>query len=165
MRGTLGVLLTVLTAWSATPLAAQPAPSDAPRWAVTAVGGGSFYCIVTRCNTGLLAGTTIGRQTTPNLSLELSARWHRCFDCHRFLIADAGLRLHRARHRIDPFVVLGGGVASDPEFFGTQFSPWIAAGTALHLQPRWSLQVEARGRRIRTGSSMGEFTAGLTHRL
>jgi len=154
-----------LSSASTSTLAAQPSPSDASAWTVTALTGGSFYSIATRSNTGFVAGGAVGLRTTPHLSLEAGARWHRCFDCTRFVTADAGVRLHPDVHVLAPFLALGGGIASDPEFFGTEFAPWIAAGLSIRWQERWAVRVEARGRRIRTGSSMGEVTMGLARRL
>lgn len=167
MRGAISILLTLLAASLpyATPLATQPSPADASAWTVTALTGGSFYSIATRSNTGFVAGGAVGLRTTPHLSLEAGARWHRCFDCTRFVTADAGVRLHRELNVLAPFLSVGGGIASDPEFFGTEFAPWIAAGSMIRWQERWAVQVEARGRRIRTGSSMGEVTVGLARRL
>jgi FAD/FMN-containing dehydrogenase len=168
MHGSIRVMALAMLALSSvftTALAAQPSPSDASAWTVTALTGGSFYSIATRANTGFLAGGAVGLRTTPHLSLEAGVRWHRCVDCTRFVTVDAGVRLHRDVRVVAPFLALGGGIASAPEFFGTEFAPWIASGLSIRWQERWAVQVEARGRRIRSGSGMGEVTLGLARRL
>jgi hypothetical protein len=163
--GFLTIALLVASAASPGTLLAQTSQNQGSPWIVSTVAGGSYYCIVSRCNTGLLAGGALGLRVTPNATAELGARWHHCFDCDRFVTGEAGVRFHLPMTGFAPFLAGGGGVASDPEFFGTEWGPWAAAGSEIHLRDRWSLHVEARGRRIRRGSTMGEVTLGLTRTL
>jgi hypothetical protein len=161
LLGILAATLVVVTATSPDTLAAQTSHTEGSPWSISAVGGGSYYCIVSRCDTGLVAGGALGFRLTSNATAELGARWHHCFDCERFVIGEAGVRLHHGMARLSPFLALGGGVTADPDFFGVEWGPWAAAGSQIHLRQGWSLQLEARGRRIRKGSAMGELTLGL----
>lgn len=153
-------MLAVLMALAPARLQAQELPGT-----VLSVGaGGTYYCIVSRCDTGFVGRAGLGYSLSPHAMIEGGARWHDCFDCDRFVIGDAGLQLRREGARMTPFVAAGAGVSSDPEFMGTRWGPYAALGTWIALTDGWAAQVELRGRRVGS-DSMGEVTASLARLL
>lgn len=132
---------------------------------VIAAGGGvTWYCIVSRCDDGTAAVGLVGYALRPSLLATASGRWHDCFDCDRFLIAEIGLQLRDPAGAWRPFVGGGIGLASDPEFFGDRFGVHAGVGTWLWLSPSWGLVGEVRGRTVGSGDGMADVTLGLAWR-
>lgn len=44
-------------------------------------GGVTYYCIVSRCNTGATLLGVVGYAPRPFLAVMGTGRWHECFDC------------------------------------------------------------------------------------
>ncbi len=145
---------------------AAPARAQNPVRIVTGVSAGAtYYCLVSRCNTGTTIGVSAEAQATRVLGLELAVRRHTCFDCDRFVIADAALVLRVPAHTIQPFVAGGVSRSSDPEFMGTHTGLLGAAGAWAWLGPAWGAKLELRGRQVGRGDAMGELSLGLAHRF
>lgn len=152
--------LTVLLA-----LAPVGAQGQDPGDVVVGVASGlTFYCIVSRCDSGIIGGVNLGYNVSSALMVQAGGRWHDCFDCDRFLIADAGVQLRRAGERLSPFVSAGGGISSDLELMGSKWGAYAALGTWVGLRGEWNAQLELRGRQV-GGDSMGEFTVGVARNL
>jgi hypothetical protein len=132
---------------------------------VSAGGGGTYYCLIPRCNTGLMLSSGIAYAPLPMLSFGLEGRWHRCFDCKRFFLAEASVQLRSRGRTFAPFVAGGGGLASDPDFIGERGSAHLAVGMWLRPGNDWALQLEVRGRRIEGGDGMGEASVSLARRI
>lgn len=137
-----------------------------PGAAVIGLGaGGTYYCIVSRCDTGATLFGMAGYALTPALSVGATARWHGCPDCDRFLIGEAGAQLRYPGRVLQPFVALGAGLSSDPAFMGDQVGLHAAVGTWIWPTARWGLQLELRGRQVGRGDHMGELSLGIGRRL
>ena len=76
--------------------------------------GGTYYCIVTRCDTGATLVATVGYGPAPFLLTSVGVRRHDCFDCDRFVIAEGSVQLRRPGGTLQPFLAAGAGVSSDP---------------------------------------------------
>lgn len=126
-------------------------------------GGGTFYCIDTRCNGGTILGLSSGVQLTPSVGAEVSGRSHTCFDCDRFLIADAAVLVQYPRARVRPYAGVGVGYSSDPGFMGSHAGVLATVGALAPLTRYWMLRADVRGRRVGSGS-MGEFTLWIHYR-
>jgi hypothetical protein len=147
---------------------AAPAPASAQEAGdfVAAAGvGGTFYCIVTRCNTGATVGALVAYDVLPFVMLEAGAKRHFCFDCDSYVILDAGVQLRYPHATVQPF--LGAGVSrhSDAEFMGTHTGPHAAAGVWVWARTDWGVQAELRGTRVRVGDYMGEISLSLARRF
>jgi hypothetical protein len=156
-------------AWTVAAVVALIAPISevrAQQGVVAAVtAGGTYYCIVTRCNTGQALGLAAGAELTAGLSIEASARRHFCFDCDRFVIADAGASWTvPARGRVRPFLSGGIGFTSDPEFFGHSWSPYLSVGAWYWPTEKWGGQLALRGRRVAGDLGLAEATVSLARR-
>lgn len=138
---------------------------EAPEVVAGLGGGGSFYSIVSRTDTGLLLRGSLAYSPVPHLVVEAGARWHDCFDCTRFLIGEAGVQLRRPGERWAPFVGAGVGFSSDPDFMGDAWGLHASVGSWLWLTDGWGLQFEARGRQVGGGDHMGEGTVLVTRRF
>ncbi len=138
---------------------------DRVRFVTGLTAGGTYYCIVTRCNTGQTVGALAEVQVAPALALELAARRHGCFDCDRFFIADAALVLRYPARIVQPFFAAGVARSSDPEFMGTQLGLMGAAGAWAWFQPAWGAKLELRGRQVGRGDGMGELSVALGYRF
>jgi len=128
-------------------------------------GGGTYYCIITRCGTGGTVVGLVGYGLAPSLMVVASGRWHDCFDCRRFLVAEGSLQLRHRGRRMQPFVAAGVGVSSDPDFMGDKVGLHAAVGTWLWLSPRWGLQAELRGRQVGRGDAMAELSLTVARRF
>ncbi len=145
---------------------AAPAHAQSPVRLVAGLsGGGTYYCIASRCNTGSTVGVLAEVEATPALALELGVRRHFCFDCDRFTLADAALVLRYPARTIQPFVAAGASRSSDPGFMGTQVGPLGAAGAWAWFNRSWGAKLELRGRRVGRGDAMGELSFALGHRF
>ena len=148
--------------------ACVPVRAAAQESAAAVVGagvGGTYYCIVSRCDTGTTILGMGGYAPAPFLLVEAAVRWHQCFDCDRFVIVEGGLQLRYPGRRLEPFVAGGVGLSSDPEFMGDQFGLHAAAGTWIRVSPRWGLKTEVRGRQVGGGDLMGEASVAVAYRF
>jgi hypothetical protein len=128
--------------------------------------GGTYYCIVSRCDTGVTAGGIAGVDVHRHVHVEAGVRRHFCFDCDRYWMAEASALLTYPLRGAVPFVGAGYGVHSDPEFFETtRWAPHVAAGAWLDLTRDWGLQLALRGRQLATGDRLGEASLMATRRL
>lgn len=149
-----------------TVLAPSAALGQRPSSAVVGLSaGGTYYCIVSRCDTGTTLGLLAGYDVTRVLSVGATARWHACADCDRFLIGEGGVQLRYPGRVFAPFVAVGAGLSSDPEFMGDEFGLHAAVGTRFWATPGWGLQLELRGRQVGRGDHMGELSLGVTRRF
>jgi hypothetical protein len=126
--------------------------------------GGTYYCIVSRCDTGTTVTGAFGYAPRPAVLLEASGRWHACFDCGRFVIGEGSVQLRLPRGAVRPFVAAGGGMVSDPDLMGDRLSLLVAAGAHLRPESRWGVQLELRGRRVGRGDAMGVASVVLLRR-
>jgi hypothetical protein len=138
---------------------------EAPEVVVGLGGGGSFYSIVSRTDTGVLLRGSLAYSPTPHLVVEGGARWHDCVDCTRFLIGEAGVQLRRPGERWAPFVGAGVGISSDPDFMGNPLGLHASVGSWVWLSDTWGIQLEARGRQVGRGDHMGEGTVLVSRRF
>lgn len=133
---------------------------------VVSMGGGmTLYSIDTRFDDGTVLRGSVGYSPLPYLMVEGGGRWHRCFDCDRFLVGEAGVQLRYPGPRWSPFVSVGGGRSSDPGFMGPEWGLHAAVGSWLWLSEEWGLQLEARGRQVGHSNYMGEFSLGGARRF
>ncbi len=143
-----------------------PARAQGPVRIVTGVSAGAtYYCIVTRCGTGKTIGVLVEAQPARVLGLELAARRHSCFDCERFVIADAALVLRYPARSIQPFVAAGASRSTDTGALGTHSGLLGAAGAWAWLDPAWGAKLELRGRQVGRGDGMGELSLSFAHRF
>lgn len=126
--------------------------------------GGTYYCIVTRCNTGTTIVAALGYAPTPAVMIEASGRWHGCFDCDRFVIGEGSVQLRRRRGAVRPFIAAGAGIASDPGLMGDRLALHLALGARLRPEEPWGVQLEVRGRRVGRGDAMAEASLMLLRR-
>jgi hypothetical protein len=127
--------------------------------------GGTYYCIVSRCDTGTTVGVMAGVDATRALAVEAAVRRHYCFDCDRFVIAEAAAVLQYRRRLISPFVAAGASYSSDPDFMGDHVGLLAAAGAWVWPDRRWGMRLELRGRQVGRGDAMGELSLSLVHRF
>lgn len=133
---------------------------------VVAAGVGmTFYAISTRVDTGSIFRGSLAYGPLPWLLVEAGARWHRCPDCHGFSVVEGGVQLRRPAERVSPFVAVGGGRSSDPEFMGSEWGLHASVGSWFWLPDNWGLQLELRGRQVGSGAHMGEFSVGVARRF
>lgn len=132
---------------------------------VSAGAGGTFYCIITRCDSGTIFGVTAGYGLTPAVAVEAGVRRHSCFDCDRFVIADAALVLQLSARTVSPFAAIGVGWSSDPEFMGNEVGLLAAAGVAIWPSRTWGIRTELRGRTVGRGDGMGELSVSVSYRM
>jgi hypothetical protein len=156
------LLLPVCALVRPTPASAQVAGDF-----VAAAGvGGTYYCIVSRCNSGTTVGVLGAFAPLPFVMLEAAAKRHFCFDCDRYYIAEAGVQLRYPHATIQPFLSAGASRNSDPEFMGEHTGPYAAAGVWIWPWAYWGLHAEVRGRRVMgAGNSMAEVALSVTRRL
>jgi hypothetical protein len=127
-------------------------------------GGITFYCIDTRCDGGTILGVASGFQITPIVGIEVSARWHDCFDCDQFRIGDAAVLARYPRGRVRPYAGGGVGYSSDPGFMGSHFGALAAVGAVIPLRGPFLVHADVRGRRLGSSGSMGDFTLWIHYR-
>jgi hypothetical protein len=148
---------------------AAPAPAsaqDAGALVAAAGVGGTYYCIVTRCNSGTTVGALAAYGPLPFVMIEAGAKRHFCFDCVRYFIAEAGVQLRYPHVTVQPFLSAGASWNSDPEFMGEHTGPYAGAGVWIWPWADWGLHAEARGRRVMdTGSGIGEVALSVARRL
>lgn len=133
---------------------------------VASVGtGGTYYCIVSRCDTGTTFLGTAGYGVRPSLMVLGSVRWHECFDCDRFVIAEGSLQLRHSGEKVEPFVAIGAGLSTDPDFMGNRFGPHAAVGAWLWPSEAGGVRSELRGRRLGKGNGMAELSVAVARRF
>lgn len=137
----------------------------APAQVVSAGLGVSYYCIVSRCDTGTILNAAVAFDLGSVVSIEAGHRRHSCFDCHGFGITEGLLQLRYARTRLQPFVGAGVAHSVDREFMGSETGLMAAAGVWLWPRPDWGLRLELRGRQAGRGDSMGELTLSVARRF
>lgn len=166
-RSTHRVLIALTVAVPALVWAGTAQAQEAGDWVVSLGAGGTLYSIETRFDDGTILRGGVGYVLTPTLMIEGGLRRHGCFDCDRFLIFDAGVQARHRGDRFSPFVAVGGGLSSDPEFMGRKWGAQAAVGSWVRLSNDWDLQLEARGRQVGFSSSslMGEFSVGVARRI
>lgn len=123
-------------------------------------GGGTYYCIVSRCNTGTTLGATATLRLTPAIGLDATVRRHFCFDCDRYLLGEAGVLLRVPGRALSPFAAAGASLSSDPEFFGDELGVFAGVGAWL-WRGEWGGRIELRGRRVRRGDALGELSLSI----
>jgi len=139
-----------------------PAPVYSQERPAFVLGGGigaTYYCIITRCNTGSTFIALAGYEFAGPYSIEGTARRLRCFDCNSFWMAEGSLRVESRTLRIRPSLAAGIGVASDPEFFQERkVGPHLSLGLSLHSLTGIGVRLDIRGREVGfgTGDYMGE---------
>lgn len=131
----------------------------------SAGAGATFYCIVTRCDSGSSVGVMAGFDATKPLAVEAGVRRHYCFDCNRFVIAEAALLLQYRRRLVSPFFAGGVSFVSDTDFMGDHVGLLAGAGAWVWLGDRWGMRIELRGRQVGRGDAMGELFLSLAHRF
>jgi hypothetical protein len=132
---------------------------------VSAGMGGTFYCIVTRCNTGTTVFGSAGVDFASFLHVEATVRRHLCFDCDRFLVAEAGLHAQYAGPVFTPYAGGGFGTSSDPDFMGTVTGFHAEVGTWVWPWQNWGVRIELRAREVGSGNHMGELSASGARRF
>ena len=131
----------------------------------TAGVGGTYYCIVTRCNTGMTVGAHVAYGLLQPVALEARAGRHLCFDCDRYFLVEGGAQLRLPRGRVQPFLAAGASLHSDPEFFGDAVGPYAGVGVWLHPTAGLALRAEVRGHQLNRGSRLGELSVAVGHRF
>jgi len=129
--------------------------------------GGTYYCILTRCNTGSTFIAHLGYDLPGPLGVEGTTRSHRCFDCDRFWIGEGSLRLHFPGLFLRPSLAAGVGFFSDQEFLEErEFGPHLALGFSLPSFAGVGVRLDIRGRQVGfgTGDYMGEAALLLLYR-
>jgi hypothetical protein len=147
---------------------AAPAPASAQAagdFFAAAGAGGTYYCIVTRCNTGTTVGALVAYGPLPFVMLEAGAKRHFCFDCDSYVITEAGVQLRYPHATVQPFLAAGVSRHSDAEFMGTYTGPQAAAGVWVWPWTGWGMHAELRGTRVRAGNHLGELSLSLARRF
>jgi hypothetical protein len=143
-----------------------PAAGQDARGIVVGAGvGATYYCIVSRCDSGGTIGVMGAFDASRVLSVEAGVRRHYCFDCDRFMIAEADVLVQYPRQRVSPFLAAGLSYSSDAEFMGDHVGLLAAAGAWIRLRQRWGARLELRGRQVGRGDAMGELSLSMTHRF
>jgi outer membrane protein W len=161
LRARARLLLGGLMLLSTTSVAAAQEPGS---FMLGAGVGITIYCIDTRCNDGTMLGVASGFQFTHSLGVEVSVRWHECFDCDQFRIGDAAVLAQYPRGRVRPYVGAGVGYSSDPGFMGSHFGALAAVGARIPLRDHFLVGADVRGRRLGSSGSMGDFTLWIHYR-
>lgn len=141
---------------------------EPPSFVVGAGVGATYYCILSRCDTGTTLAGLLAYEFPGPLAVEGTIRLQRCFDCDAFRMAEGSLRLEFPDLFLIPTVLAGFGAFSDPEFLQeTKVGPHLAIGLAIPPVIGMEMRLEARGRQIGfgTGDYMGEVSLLLLHRL
>ena len=138
-------------------LLSMPAPLQAqsPRAAFGAGAGGTYYCIVSRCDTGASVGVSGDVRLSSFTALNAAIHRHFCSDCDRFTMAELALLVQPASRRLRPFAGAGVSFASDPEFMGSQVGPYAMAGVTAGISGRVGLRMQIDGRKVGRGDAMG----------
>jgi hypothetical protein len=142
------------------------AAAQSTRGIVVGAGVGvTYYCIVARCDTGSTIGAMGAFDFSRLVSVEAGVRRHYCFDCDRFMIAEADVLVQYPLPRVSPFLAAGVSYSSDAEFMGDHVGLLAAAGVWIWLRQRWGARVELRGRQVGRGDAMGELSLSVVHRF
>jgi len=158
------VIPSLLLSFLLIPGGGTPLPVQAQENSRVTVGGGvggTYYCIITRCNTGTTLTALVGYSVRGPLSLEGSVGSHHCFDCDSFRIGEGGIRLDLLQRFLRPSLALGVGVISDPEFLDERKAgPYLALGLTLPQRPHLGVRLDLRGREVGFGRGdyMGEVS-------
>jgi hypothetical protein len=145
---------------------AAPSAAQSTRSMVIGAGaGGTFYCIVSRCDSGTIVAGMASLDITRLIAAELRVGRHYCFDCDRFVIAEPAVVLQYPRNALTPYVAGGISYSSDPGFMGNQTGLAGAAGAWIWPDRRWSLRFELRGRQVGRGDAMGELSLAVARRF
>jgi hypothetical protein len=146
--------------------APAPASAQANGDFVAAAGvGGTFYCIVTRCNTGTTVGALVAYGPLPFVMLEAGAKRHFCFDCDSYSITQAGVQLRYPHAIAQPFLAVGVARHSDADFMGSYTGPYAGVGVWVWPWSGWGAHAELRGTRVRAGDHLGELSLSLARRF
>jgi hypothetical protein len=149
---------------------AAPSPLQGQDRPSIVVGGGvgaTYYCIITRCNTGTTFAALIGYEFEGPFAVEGTARHLRCFDCDSFWMTEGSVRIESSAMRLRPSLAAGVGVISDPEFFGERkFGPHLSLALSLPSLSGVGVRLDVRGREVGfgTGDYMGEVALLLLYR-
>jgi hypothetical protein len=131
----------------------------------TASVGGTYYCIVSRCDTGVTMGAHVAYGLLQTVALEARGSRHLCFDCDRYFLVEGGAQLRLPGGRVQPFLAAGASLHSDPEFFGDATGPYAGVGVWLHPMAGLTLRAELRGHQLDRGSRLGELSVAAGHRF
>jgi hypothetical protein len=131
----------------------------------TAGVGGTYYCIVSRCDEGMTLGAHAAYGLLHTVVLEARAGRHLCFDCDRYYLVEAGAQLRLPRGPVQPFLAAGASLHSDPEFFGDATGPYAGVGVWLHPMAGLTIRAELRGHQLDRGSRLGELSVAVGHRF
>jgi hypothetical protein len=145
-----------------------PSPATAQESGEFVLGGGvggSYYCIITRCDTGTLLRLTAGYSPRAPLMIEAGFQSLGCFDCDRFRIFEGGLQLRYPGSAVQPFVAAGIHRSSDPGFMGSRTGPYVGVGAWVGSWSRFVVALEVRGRDFGSGDRMGEATVVVARRV
>jgi hypothetical protein len=129
--------------------------------------GGTYYCILSRCDTGSTLTALLGYDLPGPFTIEGTVRRHRCFDCDRFWIGEGSLRFELPGIFLGPSLAAGVGVVSDPEFLQERkLGPHLALGLSLPSLAGLGVRLDIRGRQVGFGSGdyMGEAALLLLYR-
>src|SRR5687767_839510 len=153
-------LVALATVCATSPASAQTAPA----LVVSGGAGATYYCIVSRCDSGTTVGLAAELGLTRALGVHASVRRHFCFDCDRFVIGDAALVLQYPARTVSPFAAVGVTFSSAPDFMGNQTGLLAAGGASIRLTRRWSIRPELRGRTIGSSDRLVELAVSVAHR-
>jgi hypothetical protein len=145
--------------------ASSPAAAQERALHVGIGAGGTYYCIVSRCDTGIIIGPVGSFHFTPVIAVEAAVRRHFCTDCDRFTVAEAALLFLYPQRVVSPYVGGGVSLSSDPDFMGDEVGLLAAAGAWVWPGRRWGMRVDARGRQVGRGDAMGEVSLALVRRF
>jgi hypothetical protein len=120
--------------------------------------GGSYYCIVSRCDEGSVLRLGAGYSFNASVTIDAGVRLHDCFDCDQFLIYEGGAQLRYPSPRAQPFVAAGIHRSTDPDFMGSRTGAYLGVGVSFGPWRRFHLALEVRGRDFGSGDRMGEAT-------
>jgi hypothetical protein len=159
------LLLGLLAIGGVTPSDVQG--QDRPSIVIGGGVGATYYCIITRCNSGTTFAALVGYEFEGPFSVEGTARRLRCFDCNSFWMTEGSVRIESRAMRLRPSLTAGVGVISDSEFFGERkFGPHVGVGLSLPALAKLGVRLDVRGREVGfgTGDYMGEATILLLFR-
>lgn len=142
------------------------AGESASPWRVGIGAGWSYYSLVSRSDEGTTLFALGSFTPSPHIRVEATVRRMGCFDCERFVMAEAGVHFRLPMGAWAPYLSGGGGVTSDPDFVGTRGHAFAGVGTAWEQEEGpWGVQFEVRGRQLDPGSRLVEVTLAWTLRV
>ncbi len=147
---------------------AGAARADAQSFAGIGVGlsgGGTYYCIETRCNTGSTLGLFVDVPVASFVAVEAAVRRHFCFDCDRFVLADGAVVFRSPARTVRPFGAAGVSRSADHGSLGAHTGLLAAVGAWVQVQPWLDTKLELRGRQLGQRNAMGELSLSMAYRF